>query len=228
LGAPGLQPAFVLHTRRYGDSSLVVELLTRAQGRLACVAKGALQARRPAARIQPFQPLWVDVRGRGEVLSLSRVESGDAPQRLVGRSLYCGFYLNELLLKLTPREDPCTELFDDYGLAVRGLAEGASAEAVLRHFETRLLDHLGLGLALELDTLGQPIRPESHYTYDVDSGAVPCRERGATVISGATLMALRSGDLSDRESLLEARALMRRVLDHHLDGRPLRSRELFR
>ena len=228
MDTPTLQAAYVLHARCYGDSSLLVELLTRAQGRLACIAKGALRPRRPEARIQAFQPLLVELRGRGEVLTLARTEAGGAPQHLTGRSLYCGLYLNELMLKLTARQDPCAGLFDDYELALRDLLAAPSAEPVLRRFEMRLLEHLGLGLALELDTQGQPIRADSGYTYDVDSGASPNRGTGAAVISGATLLALKHGDFADGESLLQARMLMRRILNHHLDGRPLRSRELFR
>lgn len=223
-----LQAAYVLHTRRYGDSSLLVDLLTRTQGRLACIAKGALRSQRREAGIQPFQPLLVDWRGRGEVLTLVRAEAGGAPRHLVGRRLYCGLYLNELMLRLTARQDPCEGLYDAYARAIHGLGGTAPAEPILRCFEIALLEHLGLGLALERDTLGRPIRPDSRYTYDVDNGASPSLRQGADVVSGATLLALRSGDLADGEGMLEARALMRRVLNHHLDGRPLRSRELFR
>lgn len=227
MKAPALQPAYVLHTRRYGDSSLLVDLFTREQGRVACIAKGALRARRPEARIQPFHALSIELRGRGEVLSLTRCEPVATPQPLVGRSLYCGLYLNELLLKLTPRQDACPGLFDDYGTAIGRLPGAPSAEPVLRQFEVKLLGHLGLGLALELDNLGQPISPSSSYTYDVDSGAVPSTGDGTGVVSGAALLALRSGDFPDTKCLVEARMLMRRILNHHLDGRPLRSRELF-
>jgi len=228
LDTPTLQAAYVLHARRYGDSSLLLELLTRTQGRLACIAKGALRPRRTDARLQAFQPLLAEVRGRGEVLTLARTEAAGPPQGLTGRSLYCGLYLNELLLKLTARQDPCGGLFDDYERALRDLLATSAVEPVLRRFEVRLLEHLGLGLALELDTQGQPIRADSRYTYDVDSGASPSRGTGAAVVSGATLLALKHGDFTEGDSLLQARALMRRILNHHLDGRPLRSRELFR
>lgn len=228
MDAQTLQTAYVLHARRYGDSSLLLELLTRAQGRLACIAKGALRARQPAGKIQPFQPLLIELRGRGEVLTLARVEASGAPQQLSGRRLYCGLYLNELLLKLTARQDPCSGLFDDYGKAIRGLVDEPSAETVLRRFEVCLLGHLGLGLALERDTQGQPIQPDRRYTYDIGNGASPSLCGGAEGVSGATLLALKSGVFADDDRILEARALMRQVLHHHLDGRPLRSRELFR
>ncbi len=226
MNAQTLQAAYVLHTRRYSDSSLLVDLLTREQGRVAGIAKGALRPRRQDARIQPFHPLWVALHGRGEVLTLARVEAGGPALALAGRRLYCGLYLNELLLKLTARHDACAGLFEDYAGALGGLAGPAMAESVLRRFEVRLLEHLGLGLSLDVDSQGQPIKADSSYTYDVDTGAGP--GAGAGSVRGKTLLALKSGDLADREVLDEARLLMRRILDHHLDGRPLRSRELFR
>jgi DNA repair protein RecO (recombination protein O) len=132
------------------------------------------------------------------------------------------------LLKLTARHDACPPLFDDYVTALRDLNAARSAEPVLRRFEVRLLQHLGLGLSLEQDSAGDPLSAETRYNYSVDGGPV-CGESGVgPVVSGSTLVALRSGEFSDQRSLREARALMRSVLDHHLDGRPLRSRDLFR
>jgi len=223
-----LQPAYVLHTRRYGDSSLIADLLTREQGRLACVSKGALRARRPDSRLQSFQPLLVELRGRGEVLTLTCAETGSAPLRLEGRKLYCGLYLNELILRLTARQDPCPALFDDYARAIRGLSEDESAEPVLRRFEVRLLMHLGLGMALEKDNTGRPVIADWHYTYEIGSGAGQVTGRPAGSFSGKTLLALRAGEFEDDTTLQQARQLMRRIIDYHLDGRPLRSRDLFR
>jgi len=228
LVAQTLQPAYVLHTRRYGDSSLIADLLTRDQGRLACMSKGALRARRPDTRLQPFQPLLVELRGRGEVLTLTRAESGSGPLRLDGRRLYCGLYLNELILKLTARQDPCPELFDDYAQAIQGLAGEGSAEPILRRFEVRLLMRLGLGLVLDTDRAGQPIMAGQRYTYDIGSGPGPVAGEPVDSLSGKTLLALQAGEFDDDITLRQARQLMRRIIDYHLDGRPLRSRELFR
>lgn len=223
-----LQAAYVLHTRRYGDSSLIADLFTREQGRVACIAKGALRARRPSIRIQSFQPLLVELRGRGEVLTLVHAEPEAATLHIRGRYIYCGLYLNELLLKLTARQDTCPALFDDYALAIEGLSMAMSVEPVLRRFEVRLLYHLGLGLALEVDSNGQPIVPDSSYNYTVDSGASLVSGDQPDALSGKTLLSLQSGIFDDEACLREARWLMRRILDRHLDGRPLRSRELFR
>lgn len=228
MRADGLESAWVLHTRRYGDSSLLVDMMTPSHGRLACMAKGALRARRAAAPPQSFQPLLVALRGRGEVLTLVRHEAAGAPLSLAGQTLFCGLYVNELLLKLTPRQDPSPALFDDYARTIEGLAGGLPREPVLRAFEVRMLDHLGLGLDVENDSAGRPVVAGTRYTYHVHDGATAVMDHAPESIDGATLLALRDGDFSSMEQLREARLLMRRVLDFHLDGRPLRTRELFR
>ncbi len=223
-----LLAAYVLHTRRYGDTSLLLELLTRDQGRVACIAKGALSSRARNTVAQPFQPLLIGLRGRGEVQTLSSTENSGPPLSLVGKRLYCGFYLNELLLKLTARGDPCAELFGDYAESLDQLGSDAPEEPVLRRFEVRLLQHLGHGLALEQDSEGQPIRAAQRYTYAIGNGPVATGTGTPGSLSGATLQALAAEAFDDTEVLREARRFMRSILNHYLDGRPLRSRELFR
>jgi DNA repair protein RecO (recombination protein O) len=228
LEAPGLLAAYVLHTRRYRDSSLIVELLTREQGRLSCVARGALRARRGGVRPQAFVPLLVGLRGRGEMQSLASAESSGRPLSLAGSRLFCGLYLNELVLYLTIRHDPCEGLFDDYQHTLFELQAAATPEPVLRRFEVGLLRHLGHGLMLDTDSRGQPICPDTRYTYDFEAGPVVTMVDSADALSGATLQSLERGEFSDAGTLREARLFMRRVLNHYLEGRPLRSRELFR
>jgi DNA repair protein RecO (recombination protein O) len=225
--APLSQPAYVLHARRYRDSSLLLDLLTRDQGRVSCVRRGALSARRGGPPLQPFAPLEVRLGGRGEVLSLLDAEAAGAMVALHGRQLYCGIYLNELLLKLTGRHDPSPGLFEDYAAALAGLAAG-DEEPVLRSFEVALLRHLGLAPPFDLDSGGRPVQPASRYTFDPEHGASAAVPGAPGSVAGAVLIALAAGRLGDPALLPEARRLMRRVLEHHLDGRVLRSRELFR
>ena len=222
-----LHSAYVLHTRRYGDSSLIVELFVRERGRLACIAKGALRGKRGSPASQLFQRLLVEVRGRGEVGSLTRAEPATTALSLAGQRLYCGLYVNELMQKLTAREDAHPVLFDVYGETIAGLADDRPVEPLLRSFELRLLQQLGLGLMLDVDSQGQPIAAGRRYTYEPGVGAAPTDRDGSSVVDGQTLLAMQGKQPYDVQSLREARTLMRRVLDHHLDGRPLRSRELF-
>lgn len=226
MGALGLLKAYVLHTRRFRDSSLIVELLTREQGRVACIAQGALKARRGDARPQPFVPLRVNLRGRGEMQTITTAEAAGPAGVLSGRRLFCGLYLNELLVYLTARNDPCEGVFDDYEEALGQLQSGSEEEPVLRRFEVRLLRHLGHGLVLDIDDRGQPLDADTRYTYVFEAGVVA--RDSADSVRGSTLGALDSGEFGNPETLQEARRFMRRVINHYLEGRPLRSRELFR
>ena len=133
-----------------------------------------------------------------------------------------------MILKLTGRQDACPALFVDCARAIRGLSDDEPAETVVRRFEVGLLMHLGLGMALETDNSGQPIEAGLCYTYEIGSGAGPVAGRPAGSFSGKTLLALRAGEFDDDTTLQQARQLMRRIIDYHLDGRPLRSRDLFR
>ena len=222
-----MQAAYVLHTRRYGDSSLIAELLTREDGRIACVAKGALRSRKSGLCVELFRPLLVILRGRGEVLTLSGAEPAGLPLTLKGRRLYCGLYLNELLYRLTARADACPGLYDDYVQTIGLLAGTSSVEPLLRSFEVRMLSHLGIGLTLERDNSGQPVVAGYSYRYDVESGPVAAAGDSPDVVDGETLLALHSAQFNDTRVMKQARLLMRRIIDHHLEGRPLNSRQLF-
>lgn len=223
--------AFVLHRRDYGNTSLLLEVFAAGRGRFPAIAKGARRPRHPtSALLQPFQPLWLDAIGRGEVLTLTRVEAAAPPIGLLGRPLLCGFYLNELLVRLLGREDPHDPLFAFYHAALTGLACGDDLESVLRQFEIRLLDELGYALALDVEADGdRPVVPDGAYVLVPGQGMRPAQaDDRADRVSGATLLALAQGDRLAPHQLREARALLRRLLEPHLGGRPLKSRELFR
>ncbi len=223
-----LHPACVLHRRDYGDTSLLVEIWCPERGRLPAVAKGAKAGKGArAALLQPFRPLWVGLAGRGEVRTLTRVEAAGPVLLGMGKAVYAGFYLNELLLRLTPREDPQPRLFDHYLEALEGLAGGADMGACLRAFELRLLTALGYAPPLEHTADGRPVQPGGVYGYDPQRGPVPVPVDGFR-IEGATLLALAAGRPLQGGQVRQARDLMRLILDTHLGGRPLRSRELLR
>lgn len=232
MSDPGsLLQAFVLHRRDYGDTSLLVEMFAIGRGRLPVIAKGARRAHNPvSALLQPFQPLWLGVVGRGEVRTLTRVEAAGPAIRLSGRPLLCGFYLNELLVRLLGREDPHDPLFAFYHAALVALSANDDLDTVLRQFEIRLLDELGYAMTLDVEASGgNPVDADGVYLFDPGDGA---RRAGpnavADTLSGATLLALSKGVPLSPPQAREARALLRRVLEPHLGGRPLQSRELFR
>src|SRR5436190_23196701 len=195
------QPAFVLHTYPYRETSVIVETVTAAYGRVALVARGARRARSELrAAIQAFQPLSLSWSGAGELKTLLKDEWCGGLPLVGGSALLCGFYLNELLLKLLPREDPHPQLFRDYEAALTRLAAGHPQAPILREFEVRLLSELGYALPLthEADT-GRPVDPSARYYYAFDLGprstaAEPGRRYPR--VSGATLLALAQHDYS--------------------------------
>jgi DNA repair protein RecO (recombination protein O) len=225
------QPAFVLHTYPYRETSVIVEAITTEYGRVAMVARGA---RRPRSEVrgllQAFQPLLLSWSGQGELKTLLRAEWRGGLPRIGGSALLCGFYLNELLLKLLPREDPHARLYSSYEAALSELAAGSEEAPVLRRFELLLLAELGYALPLvrEADG-GGPIDPDARYHYAFDRGARRAPEGlsgHGPVVRGATLLALADGRYPDAETAAEAKRLMREVLDHYLEQRGVESRRV--
>jgi len=177
------QPGYVLHTYAFRETSLVVETFTRSHGRVAMVARGAKRPRSALrGSIMAFQPLGLSWSGRGELRLLIRAEWQGGQPRLQGRALLCGFYLNELLLKLLPREDAHEQLFLDYQAALARLAEEPEPGAVLRRFERALLRELGYALTLERDSV---LHATQRYTAGGSTRASsPPTPAGGTVRTG--------------------------------------------
>jgi DNA repair protein RecO (recombination protein O) len=227
------EPAFVLHTYPYRETSVIVEALTAAYGRIALVARGA---RRPRSELrgvlQAFQPLSLSWAGGGELKTLIRADWCGGLPRVGGSALLCGFYLNELLLKLLPREDPHPLLYRAYDATLAQLADGAEQAPVLRRFELKLLAELGYALPLthEADT-GRPVEPGARYYYAFDRGPrLSVAEPGQRYpqVRGATLLALAQQDFTAPEAMAEAKRLMREVLDYYLEQRAIVSRRVVR
>jgi DNA repair protein RecO (recombination protein O) len=225
-----LQQGYVLHRRDYSDTSLLVEAFTAEHGRVPLLAKGAKRGRSPsAALLQPFSPLLFAWSGRGEVQTLLRVEPAGRPVALVGDALYCGFYVNELLMRLLGRQDPLPRLFLFYQRVLDDLAEGVDLDSPLRRFELRLLAELGYAAELDREAgAGLAVQPDRHYVYNSEQGLVPARSADSDgAVSGSTLLRLSSGEALTGAAAREARALMRRLLAPYLGARPLSSRRLF-
>ena len=225
------QPAFVLHARPYRETSLLVELLTRDHGRVAVVARGAKRTKSKTRNIvQQFRPLLVDWSARGELGTMHGAEQIAAPPVLQGEALYCGLYLNELLIRLLHRNDPHPDVFERYRAVLAELAGSASVQPALRLFEKHLLEAVGYGLILDHEAGSErPLQADARYDYRPGDG--PVRLGDAQVarragISGAALLALHTEHI-DPEWLPELRRLMRRQIGYHLGDKPLVSASLF-
>jgi DNA repair protein RecO (recombination protein O) len=219
---------FVLHTYPYRETSLIVEAFTRAFGRVSLLARGARRPRSPMRGVLlSFQPLLLAWFGKGELRTMARAEWLGGQPLLHGEALLCGFYLNELLLRLLPREDPHEALFLQYQGALQQLASGADSGPVLRAFEKSLLKELGYALVLDRDGAGGPIDSSRTYRYDPEHGPVEAAA-GEPLVSGRTLLDMARDDYSDPVTQQQSKALMRLLINHRLEHQPLRSRQVFR
>ncbi len=220
-----LQPAFILQQRKYRETSLIIDMLTRDFGRISVLAKGVRKAKsKTAGMLQPFIPLLISYFGRADLKTLTDVEIIQPFNEIKGLALYCGFYINELVVHFLHKYDPHPEVFDCYSECLSGLADGSDREVALRLFELNLLEYSGYGLQLEHDDNERPIESSKKYDFNVGLGPV---EAVNGQFSGKTLLALDSRKLTEPQVLSEAKALMRMVIDVYLQGKQLKSRTVF-
>jgi DNA repair protein RecO (recombination protein O) len=236
-----LQPAFILQQRKYRETSLIIDALTRDFGRISLLAKGVRKAKsKTAGLLQPFVPLIISYVGKAELKTLTDVEcrTGSRPVRgihsipgdiiqpfseIKGLALYCGFYINELVSCFLHKYDPHPEVFAHYQDCLSSLTESSKIEAALRMFEFDLMDSVGYGLQLERDGNEKPIDPLKKYLFTVGQGPV---ESVDGQFSGKTLQAISLREFTDPQVLSEAKILMRTVIDVYLQGKQLKSRSV--
>lgn len=223
------QPGFVLHSYPYKETSLIVDVLSRDYGRIALIAKGA---KRPHSRLrgalQTFQPLSVGWTGKSEVRTLTGAEWVGGMLPLEKSALLCGFYLNELLVRLLARDDPHPALFDRYVAALNQLAHDEPAPIVLRRFELALLRETGVaGNITYSNTTRKTVETDQVYVVDPERGP-----REATPsdtwprVAGKTLLDMELDDYADPATQSQSKFLMRFLLAHHLGGKPLNTRQI--
>lgn len=226
------QPAFVLHSYPFRETSLLLEVFSRNHGRLAMVARGA---RRPRSAMRGllmnFQPLRLAWFGKGEVRTLHGAEWQGGQPQLQGTALLCGFYLNELLLNLMARDDPHESLFDYYQQTLQRLAHESDHAATLRCFEKHLLQELGYALLLHQEAgSGKPVSAAARYRYAIERGVVhdDADAPDGLAVSGKTLLDMAADDYGDPVSAQQSKQLMRMLLNHYLAGKTLHTRELIK
>jgi DNA repair protein RecO (recombination protein O) len=215
-----------LHQYAYRDTSRIVEVFTAEYGRLTLFARGANGPKSALKGVlRPFQRLLVSWSGSSEACQLVSAESDGAITSLKARRLMSGFYLNELLLKLTERRDPHPEIFFSYASCVQALSGGEVEEPTLRRFEKRLLHELGYGLELLQTGDGAPVEQDKYYRIALQSAPQPCVAEAPGAIYGQSLADLQAESFGDARSLRDAKRVLRAAIDACLDGRPLKSRE---
>jgi DNA repair protein RecO (recombination protein O) len=233
------EPAFVLHRYDWSESSLILEVFSRREGRIALVAKGV---KRPTSQFRPvllpLQPLLLSWGGDAEVRTLKSAQWRGGHVMPTGEALLSGSYLNELLMRLLARDDPHPGLFDHYEMAVQLLAErGDAQQLVLRAFELLLLREVGF-----LSDLGQEgsslatLDPQANYLLVAESGLRLAQPEEAHSLSGAQWLALQRAMRSDDAFIATLRACapalpalrkqLRTLLHYHCGVRVFKTRQL--
>ncbi len=227
-GRVTLAPAWVLHTRPYRDTSLLIEALSEEYGRVGLVARGVRGTRgRWRGLLQPLQPLLLSWSGRGELGTLAGCEPAGPAVSLRDEALLSALYMNEVLLRVLQRSDPQPAIFQIYGDTLAGLSESDGAVA-LRLFEKRLLDALGWGAAYDQTADdGTAVDAASRYGFTADRGVLATAP-GDLEVAGAALIALAREELTDPLVMGDARRVLRAALAPHLGDRPLQTRELLK
>lgn len=216
--------AFFLHTRPYRESSLLVDAFTAEQGKVSGVLRGG---RRKGQAPQLFQPLMLELAGQGELKTLRQAEVAGPALGLQGTALFSAFYLNELLVRLLPREEIQAALFLQYAETLGCLAEQQAQAPLLRRFECLLLEVLGYAIDFAHDSeSGEAVLPQQHYGYHPERGFFPALPGGA-LVRGDVLLQLADGNFYDEAPARLAKQINRLALARLLGNRPLKSRELF-
>ena len=227
------EPGFILHTYPFKETSVVAEVFTRSHGRVALIARGA---RRPSSALrglmQPFTPLLLSWFGKSELKTLHAAEWQGGLMAPQGRALMCGFYLNELLLRLLARGDAHEMLYKRYIATFEQLADEASStdyERILRRFEKNLLSEIGYGATFDVDAdSGAPIESNARYVFQPERGALRASGQPGCPVSGQTLIDLAADHFERQATLVEAKTLMRALINHTLGAKPLYTRQLLR
>lgn len=225
-----LHPCFVLHQKAYRETSLLLDVFSQQFGRCRLVARGVRKNSKKSGQLyQAFKPILLAWTGYGELQTVTHAEENGASYSLKQNASLCGLYLNELLVRLIPLNEPEPELFLAYQQALYGLQSNEHNEWLLRLFEKQLLQQLGYGLNIETEAeTGLAVEEQKQYYYQISSGLRRWNSSlKAMPISGRTLKQFASDKMPDQASLLEIKTLMRGLIQYYLGDKPLRSRQLF-
>lgn len=227
------EECFILHTAPHLDKTKLVSVFTVGQGWFRVIAR--MSTRLAGVPLEPFTPALLSCGGRGQLPAL-RLYEITAPARLHSvRTKMLGMYFNEIIMKLIKPYVPCSELFTAYRQSLEQLAfapEDDKAEWILRRFEVAALDAAGHGLNLVNDTAEQPLDATAHYIYSPEDGAKRAQQgRRENTVSGLTLMCLNGTESAvkiDEDIRREAKQMMRYLIDYYLQGKTIRTRNLFK
>lgn len=229
------QFAYILHHRDYRDTSQILELFTRNHGRITVISKGSRSAKsKIKASLQPFVPLLLSWVGKGEMPTLTATDVVvQTPLKLSGNALPSAFYINELLMKLLHKYDVHEDIFELYKNTLILLKKPAELEKILRLFEKKLLQLLGFEINLSCDAeSGKPVQTDQSYRYYIEHGPVLAVDHEfdarSLLVKGSSLISFEKECLDSADALKDIKSIMRYILSYYMEGKPIKSRELFR
>lgn len=229
-----LQPAYVLFSQPFQNTSLMIDFFTLEYGRIRAIAKGARREKSKfRSLLQPFHPLLLSFIGQGDVRTVSNVESGHIAFRLEGERLFSGLYVNEILCRLLQNYEEHQSLYQTYRDTLVALQGSGNIEIILRKFELDLLSELGYAIDLNLDCVsGKPIQEDRCYRFSPDAGfelesLLESPNNTDHLFDGCDIVALRELSFGEKTVARSAKRLLRLALSVHLGDKPLRSRDLF-
>ena len=233
-----LQPAYLLHSRPFRDSSLILDFLTPDHGRISAISRGGRSGRsKSKSLLQPFTPVHISLSGKSELKTLRGIERRQGVVSLKGERLFSALYMNEIIVRLFQGHEADHGFFRHYEEALLGLGSGEPPEPVLRNFELTLLDTLGYGVDFSAEAHShQPVQEQAWYYFQQESGFVKVQNpealeananAGQSLFSGKDLLNIHTRDFSEEVTRKTAKHVIRVILANHLGAAPLRSRSLF-
>ncbi len=233
-----LQPAYILHSRPFRDSSLILDFLTPDYGRISAISRGGRSGKsKTKSLLQPFTPVLVSLSGKSELKSLRSIELRYSLPMLKGERLFSALYMNEIIVRLFQSHEADPDFFQDYEQALARLGNQEQPEPVLRNFELSLLEALGYGVDFSAEAHShQPVLPDDWYYFQEESGFIRVQDQavhgeavtaGNNVFTGRDLLNIHDRNFSEDSTRRTAKLVIRGILANHLGSAPLRSRSLF-
>ena len=218
---------FLLHQRPHGETSLIVDVFTKKNGKMSVIAKGA---KKPKSKffgyLAPFTKLKITYSGRSELKTLTNIDRDFSEStNSLSKTTYSLLYINELLIKLLPKDAVHEDLFFLYENFLSKIHSGENIELTLRSFELDMLEMLGYGLDFENDIdKNESIDIDKNYSFIPERGF---RESDSSSFSGKDIINIRTRNLSEVSKKL-LKHITQEAIHFCLDGRDLSSREIFR
>ena len=222
------EECFLLHQRSYGETSIIAEVFTRNLGKMSIIARGA---KKPKSKffgyLVPFSRLKITFSGRSELKTLTNIDRDlSLTNTYLSRKSYSLLYINELMIKLLPKDAEHKPLFDLYSKFIQDSVNEEKMDYLLRNFELDLLEMLGYGINFHADINNEEeIKLNKNYIFVAESCFMA--SDNAKDFSGEDIIKIRERNFADI-STKKLKQLTQATIMFCLEGKDLNSRQIFR